>query len=908
MMASNILSRLLPSASDEHSNYDHRHRRNPSDPSDIEDGLSMDIDEENLGERFQEQDLDHLLADATSSHITTESTAFLNKERRTSGPHAGSRANPGRGPSATRRGAHSDDDDDVPESLLLEGADEPPRQSIPANRRPDPYLPPPVPGLASRQARTQWETAQAQQRLHNDDRHLPRAARGPLPAGAGQLSNDPKERAMWMWVNVQDLDDFLRKVYHYYLGHGIWSILLSRVLALLQSAFITGFLTFLVFCINFQNLSSSKTMEEVLVPKCTQQIHGFWKLFIYIFIVTWFVQLAGLLREIPALWNMYNFYHYLLDVPDRNIQSASWQLIVSRLMALRDSNYSTAQNISPRARRILQDKSRQRMDAHDIANRVMRRDNYLIAIFNKDVMDLGVQIPFLGTRQFFSRTTEWHVGLSVIDFAFGQNNEIDPKFLKESNRRELVDKLNARFRTTAMISVVCAPVAVLFFIASLLFKYFTEYHKDPSQLGTRMFTPLAQWKFREFNELPHQFERREKMAYPFADRYLAMFPKDKTEQLAGFVAFVAGAFAAVLGMITLYDSELFLGFEITPGRNVIFYLGIFGVIYGIARSSSRKDELVVDAGYAIKQVIEYTRYEPASWKGRLNTDEVRNEFSSLYQLKVVIFIEELLSILITPYILAFKLTNSTERIVDFFREFTVHVDGLGSVCSFAVFDFKRGGENNHANDREDSGLREDYYTTKDNKMLASYYGFLDNYAPAGRGHNARRLQNRRNFHPPPVFPSALAGASTQAPPPEMAARSTSRGTTGRQSTQRRTSRNIPAPGRASPMNSILLDPHHQPRNSPLQKAQAKYRNPLTGLEDPDELDEADLPTRNSSRIMEEDSSFGDSWKTTKLAQADDEAEAEAQEEARKGGQGGVLGILAQFGGAHTQGRGAGVGI
>ena len=58
----------------------------------------------------------------------------------------------------------------------------------------------------------------------------------------------------------------------------------------------------------------------------------------------------------------------------------------------------------------------------------------------------------------------------------------------------------------------------------------------------------------------------------------------------------------------------------------------------------------------------------------------------------MVFVEEVLSVLITPFILWFSLPNSSERIVDFFREFTVHVDGIGYVCSFAVFDFKRHGK------------------------------------------------------------------------------------------------------------------------------------------------------------------------------------------------------------------------
>lgn len=42
-----------------------------------------------------------------------------------------------------------------------------------------------------------------------------------------------KERALWRWVNVEDLDAFLQEVYMYYVGKGIWAIGLSRLLNLL---------------------------------------------------------------------------------------------------------------------------------------------------------------------------------------------------------------------------------------------------------------------------------------------------------------------------------------------------------------------------------------------------------------------------------------------------------------------------------------------------------------------------------------------------------------------------------------------------------------------------------------------------------------------------------------------------
>jgi autophagy-related protein 9 len=49
----------------------------------------------------------------------------------------------------------------------------------------------------------------------------------------GLANVDPKKKAMWRWANVEDLDNFLKDVYTYFLGNGIWSILLTRVLNLL---------------------------------------------------------------------------------------------------------------------------------------------------------------------------------------------------------------------------------------------------------------------------------------------------------------------------------------------------------------------------------------------------------------------------------------------------------------------------------------------------------------------------------------------------------------------------------------------------------------------------------------------------------------------------------------------------
>jgi autophagy-related protein 9 len=395
------------------------------------------------------------------------------------------------------------------------------------------------------------------------------------------------------------------------------------------------------------------------------------------------------------------------------------------------------------------------------------------------------------------------------------------------------------------------------------------------------------------------------MAYPYANAYIAQFPKDKTEQISAFVAFVVGAFAFVLFSITLLDSELFLNFEITPGKTALFWIGIFTAIYRVARSSSPQEDHVPDPEYYLRHVNYHTHYEPPSWQDRLHTDEVRQEFSQLYQPKVLIFAEEVLSMVITPFLLIFRLPGCSDRIVDFFREFSIVVDGLGVVCSYSMFGFQKGVQKPPSSvlrappgadaggrgvSREGPDLREDYFNTRDDKMVKSYYGFLDAYNMDGKG----KSQGKGNFHPPPQFPNTFGAMSqTGALPGEMSIRGTSRDLLGRHPHSRR--RDDPA------INSILLDPHHQPsasalRNSPRQAPHGRYRS---HLHPPSEL--PGISSRNSR--IEEESTLGDSWRTGRPGE---EEEEEDEADTRGGNRGGVLQLLRQFSQAQTEGRAVGI--
>jgi len=227
------------------------------------------------------------------------------------------------------------------------------------------------------------------------------------------------------------------------------------------------------------------------------------------------------------------------------------------------------------------------------ASRILRQENYLIALFNKELLDLRVRlpVPFAASslvppsllappsqaalptnagereRRFISfgantltKALEWNLRFCLMGYLFDQRGQVRKEFVRERRRKDLVDgcvsvpahllcasltmsRLKRRFVFMGILNAIFAPFIVVYLLMYSFFRYFEvgqaalspaeltaaqEYHKNPSSIGGRQYTLYAQWKFRQFNELPHLFERRLDRSYPTAKEYIDQFPKERT--------------------------------------------------------------------------------------------------------------------------------------------------------------------------------------------------------------------------------------------------------------------------------------------------------------------------------------------------------------------------------------------
>ncbi|PLW39992.1 hypothetical protein PCANC_11549 [Puccinia coronata f. sp. avenae] len=535
-----------------------------------------------------------------------------------------------------------------------------------------------------------------QQQRPQDANHLTHTH---LPLGA-------KDMALWRWVNVDDLDSFLQDVYSYYVGNGIWAIGLSRLCNLMTVGFVIGFSIFLFGCIDYSILRSSHHLHEVVVPQCVSRFSGLTLLLVLNFsgYYSWRVFKFG--HEISNLWKMHEFFTELLEVSEADIQTIPWYQLVEQLSHLKDQHPATIATGENEARRRpigaapnMQSVLQRKLDAHDVANQIMREQNYLIALFNKDILNLRPPLPnwmvgnMLVAENHLTTSLEWNLLFALRGFLLDQRGQVKPEFLVSSRHNSsMALGLQRRFRLMAIVNLIFGPFIVVYVLIYSFFRYFEEYHKNPSSIGSRSFTRLAQWKFREYNELPHLFQERLVSSYCLSKQYIDYFPKTKTTILAKFVSFIAGSFAGVLIVLSLFDPDAFLHFEITSERSVLFYIGLFGSILAISRGMIKQeyDEKIKRPEELMERIVGLTHYLPPHWYGKLHGLEVYNDFGQLFQLKIVNFLNELMSILLTPFILWYNFDlGRCQRIIDFFREFTVHVDGIGYVCSFSVFDFNK---------------------------------------------------------------------------------------------------------------------------------------------------------------------------------------------------------------------------
>ncbi|XP_014679161.1 PREDICTED: autophagy-related protein 9A-like [Priapulus caudatus] len=486
------------------------------------------------------------------------------------------------------------------------------------------------------------------------------------------------------WNHVEDLDEFFTRVYRYHQKNGFFCMMLQEGLELVQFAFVVLFSLFLLGCVDYSRLHAGDhthvnvTIWDAVVPgnQCMRSLSTWVVVLLLVPAVGfWLLQLAKVVYHFFRYLEIRAFYAGALRIGAGDLASMTWHEVQKRLLEAQKTQQMCVH--------------KRELSELDIYHRILRFKNYFVAMVNKSLLPLRYRAPLLGADLvFLTRGLKYNLELILFwgPWAPFENNwHLKDSFKDARRRHELADFLARRILWVGVANFALCPLVFVWQVLYMFFSYGETIRREPGALGARRWSLYGRYYARHFNELDHELAARLTRGYRPAARYMSIFTSPVATVVARNVAFFAGALLVVLLILTLaLESHVHVEHELA-------LITALTVVITACRACIPDENMVWCPETLLGMVLAHVHYMPDSWKGSAHTTRVRDDFSQMFQYKAVFLLEELLSPIITPIILCFSLRHKALDIVDFFRNFTVDVIGVGDVCSFAQMDVRRHG-------------------------------------------------------------------------------------------------------------------------------------------------------------------------------------------------------------------------
>ncbi|XP_054273338.1 autophagy-related protein 9A [Macrosteles quadrilineatus] len=489
------------------------------------------------------------------------------------------------------------------------------------------------------------------------------------------------------WNHVEDLDSFFTRNYLYHQKHGFKCMMLQEVLELVQFIFVVVFSTFLFNCVDYQilfrNKESNQTvnqrkiaLSDAIVPsdQCLANVSMMWWLVVFVSVVFWLIRAIRVVYHLFQYWNIKAFFNSALRIQDAELDNVTWHEVQKRIREVQLEQQMCIH--------------KKDLTELDIYHRILRFKNYVVAMVNKSLLPVRFNLPLLGSVIYFTHGLKFNINFLLFwgPWSPFQNNwHLKDDYKKANKRQELAQQLSKHIVYVAAANLALCPLILLWQILYSFFNYTEAIKREPGSLGSRCWSQYGRLYLRHFNELDHELNARLNRAYRPASKYMNIFTSPGMTIIAKNIVFVAGAVLAVLLALTVYDED------VLTVEHVLTAITVLGAIIATFRVFIPDENLVWCPENLMTAVLAQVHYLPDNWRGNAHTSRVRNELSQLFQYKATYLLGELLSPMVTPLVLFFYLRPRALDIVDFFRNFTVEVVGVGDVCSFAQMDVRRHG-------------------------------------------------------------------------------------------------------------------------------------------------------------------------------------------------------------------------
>ena len=504
-------------------------------------------------------------------------------------------------------------------------------------------------------------------------------------------------------ISDDGLDLFLTKLYRYYLKRGYWNIVLSQITQLTIFTFFVLFCLFIFGAVDYKMLfsfrdpSKTYTFTQVVHMDWLKSMNAYFVMSLIIFASYVFWKVIRIIYDAKVMWKIHSFYKFDLQITDFELQTIRWTTVVRKL------------------NHFIHSKGYEQLEPWNISARIMKKDNYLIAMIHHHTLKYGLRIlpescdngcynclnncfPETHTSdkvqvKIFSRVLLWSITYCIINFIVNERNEVRNEIMfsdRDHIRDDLKSELKKKFRIIAILNFILIPFLALFVPVYTLFHYGEEFYKNPSSASNRDWGFAAKWKFREYNELPHIFKARMQLCSKYAEQYINQFPFGIYENLAKLIAFVSSSCIVYFVFISVLNENALFNVDVTPYKSLFWWIGLLSTVWVVSRGIL-KEQTIFYPEKKMEKMGRFLHYIPDMIKMRPNSIESVNWIKKYFKFRILQLLEEIISIFVNPFVLWFCLGNdqSISNILKFVRESTIEHSRLGKICEYSVFEIDR---------------------------------------------------------------------------------------------------------------------------------------------------------------------------------------------------------------------------
>jgi len=518
---------------------------------------------------------------------------------------------------------------------------------------------------------------------------------------------------------ITDLDEFFKNIYEYYYNKGFNNILIQTILDNISYIFSIHFLALNIFFINwkqiimnckYENFCAIEISEYFSIQKFTDDFleNRIYFLIFYTFlIIYYFIFLIKSVILIKKMKFIKKIYDNKLKIRQSELENIKFDLILSRLISLQNSEEFC--------------RIKENITKFDIISRIMREDNYLIALFSNGIIDskikfnINLKIPYLMKSEIYKKKIEIDM---YSNFFFTKINEslirLAFETIDKSLNKDFINLKSLRFRLFLFMIF-----EVIFLIPFVFLKTVFWIFKNADNIKSDKKTIFLNknWKkryqilFRNYNELQHYFDYRIYNSYQYLNDFNNCFKnKEKIFSIIKkFIKLILGSVLFLIFILSFFESKLLTELTIF-GKNFV-WIGIgVGVVLSLSednvdrgckenpylrisdnlnqKMNSLKNYDSDNRFYYYKKLLNSLMNIPKDWPDYFdNFSKINKKINLYFELSIISIIKELIAILFFP-IVWIKLIINAEKIRQFIIQNSVDIKGIGTICTYSYFNYQ----------------------------------------------------------------------------------------------------------------------------------------------------------------------------------------------------------------------------